>query len=66
VATPTREERDALVQAHKTLLELTKPLTAAAADRGVSYMTLYRQIAKGEVDAVTVGRDVRVWRDEPA
>jgi hypothetical protein len=64
VARPTREERDAWAQTLADIIEHSEGVTAAAARRGVSYMVLYRQILKGDVEGVRLGRDYRVWRDD--
>ena len=54
---PTRGQ---LLEAAALLRDNTLSPTEFAAKNGVSYQTILRRVRRGELDAVFVGRDVRV------
>lgn len=60
---PDDHDRQVVDEATRIIRTKTKDLTAAAADDGVSYMTMYRKVKRGEVDAVEWGSrgEMRVW-----
>jgi excisionase family DNA binding protein len=64
MATPTQEvTRQPLLDNLDALYAKTKNMAEMAAHLGVSNETVRRMIRRGQLDSVTIGRDVRVWAD---
>ena len=60
VSTHDRQELRAGLE---RFLAATESPTAHAARHGVSHETIRRRMERGEIEAIHVGRDIRVWRD---
>jgi excisionase family DNA binding protein len=64
--TPTREpERQQLAQTVQRVVDLTESAVEAALRLGVSDETIRRRIKLGQLDYIKLGRDVRIWREQP-
>jgi hypothetical protein len=60
----TDSEKQELLRHYRELLARTESSTASAARRGMSEATLRKQIRSGQIEALSIGRTLRLWRDE--